>query len=317
MRLFLGTHHPHWLALVDVPLFVSHRRLAGYRTLPEARGPWALDSGGFTELAMHGTWVTPARAYVTAVRRYATEVGQLQWAAPQDWMCEPIMLARTGLTVADHQARTVASVLELRHQAADLPWVPVLQGWTIDDYRRCVDLYTAAGIDLTAEPVTGLGSVCRRQSTAEIEDITAAMATGGIRLHGFGVKAQGLARYGRHLVSADSLAWSYNARRNSPLPGHTHINCANCLPWALRWYQRTLARADAQQLGLWDPHHVCPGQTPAPQGPTAPEIGPTGHTAPASETPTPPPGPNADAPAHSRHPDALNAAPGAPKELPR
>ena len=32
--------------------------------------------------------------------------------------------------------------------------------------------------------------------------------------------------------------------------------------------------------------HVCPGQTPAPKGPTAPEIGSTGHTAPASKAST-------------------------------
>lgn len=34
MRFFLGTHHPAWLARTDVPLFVSHHRLAGRRTLP-------------------------------------------------------------------------------------------------------------------------------------------------------------------------------------------------------------------------------------------------------------------------------------------
>src|SRR5687768_8263542 len=125
MRLILGTHHPHWLALVDdPPLFVSHRRLAGYRPPPRALGAWALDSGGFTELSMHGTWTTPPAAYVAAVRRYRAEIGGLMWAAPQDWMCEPVMLARTGLTVADLQARTVANLLELRHQAPDLPWVP-------------------------------------------------------------------------------------------------------------------------------------------------------------------------------------------------
>jgi len=281
MRLYLGTHEPSWLARTDVPLFVSHRRLAGRRRLPRAVGPWALDSGGFSELSMFGAWRTPAPTYVTAVRRYTTEIGGLVWAAPQDWMCEPVMIARTGLSVADHQARTVASVLELRHQADDLPWVPVLQGWTIDDYRRCVDLYAAAGIDLTAEPLVGLGSVCRRQSSAEIEDIAAALAAEGIRLHGFGVKALGLGRYARHLASADSLAWSYAARRAPALAGHPHRNCANCLPWALAWYHRTLRRADTQQLALWEPaRQVSPGDPPAPTPPGGPEFGSTGHTAP-------------------------------------
>lgn len=252
MRFYLGTHMTGWLTLTDTPLFVSHRRLTQRRALPRARGRWALDSGGFTELSMHGRWTTTPGTYVQAVRHYRDEIGGLDWAAPQDWMCEPIMLAKTGLTVADHQARTVASVLELRALAPDLPFVPVVQGWRLDDYLACVDRYAAAGIDLTTEPTVGLGSVCRRQSTTEIADICTALASRGIRLHGFGVKTLGLTAYARHLVSADSLAWSYNARRNPPMTGHPHRSCANCLPWALRWRDRVLRSLDWQQLTLWE-----------------------------------------------------------------
>jgi hypothetical protein len=252
MRFYLGTHETSWLARTDVPLFVSHRRLARRRTLPRAVGRWALDSGGFTELALHGRWQTGAAAYAVAVRRYRDEIGGLDWAAPQDWMCEPVMLAQTGLTIAQHQTRTVANILELRALAPDLPFVPVLQGWTLDDYLHCAELYVDAGIDLAAEPTIGLGSVCRRQSETEIEDICAALARQGLRLHGFGIKTLGL-RYARHLASADSLAWSYNARRRPPLPGHTHRSCVNCLTWALRWRDRALRRAAHQQLGLDDP----------------------------------------------------------------
>jgi len=252
VKFYMGTHMEGWLARTEVPLFISHRRLDRRRVLPRARGRWALDSGGFTELSMHGKWVTSADVYATAVRRYRDEIGGLDWAAPQDWMCEPVMLAKTSLTVAEHQARTVASVLELRALAPDLPFVPVVQGWVLDDYLACIDLYTAAGIDLTAEPTVGLGSVCRRQSTAAIYDICYALATRGIRLHGFGVKTLGLREYARHLHSADSMAWSYNARRNPPLPGHSHRSCANCLPWALQWRDRVIRMTERQQLVLWE-----------------------------------------------------------------
>lgn len=111
MRFFLGFHHPHQLAHAGVPLFVSHRRLVTMKTLPRAIAPWALDSGGFTELAMHGRWTVTAQDYARAVARYRDEIGSLDWAAPQDWMCEPVMLAKTGLTVDEHQRRTIASVL--------------------------------------------------------------------------------------------------------------------------------------------------------------------------------------------------------------
>jgi hypothetical protein len=64
-RFWLGTHMPHWLREVDVPLFISRNRLTRYKTLPRAIGPWALDSGGFTELQRYGRWtVSPARSAI-------------------------------------------------------------------------------------------------------------------------------------------------------------------------------------------------------------------------------------------------------------
>jgi hypothetical protein len=252
MIFFLGTHQPHWLAderFRDVPLFVSRRALARLRTLPRAVTTWALDSGGFTELTMHGRWTLDARAYVAEVRRFRDEIGRLAWAAPQDWMCEPVMLARTGLSVEEHQRRTIANFLELRELAPDLPIIPVLQGWSLPDYWRCEELYTAAGVDLSAEPIVGVGTVCRRQGTTSGARIMATLAASGLRLHGFGFKTQGLLAAGHHLASADSLAWSYNARRNPPLPGHDqpgpgrprgHVNCANCAEAALEWHSNLI-----------------------------------------------------------------------------
>jgi hypothetical protein len=247
MVFYLGAHQPHWLWRAGVPLFVSHRQLARKRQLWPALARWALDSGGFTELSMHGAWVTPAADYAAAVARYAEQIGRLDFAAPQDWMCEPVMIERTGLSVREHQQRTVANYLDLRRIAPSLPFIPVLQGWRLADYRACAALYAAAGIDLAALPLVGLGSVCRRQSTGEIAAIVAAFARHGIRLHGFGVKTGGLHLYGHQLASADSMAWSYAARRQPPLPGCTgHKNCANCLTYATQWRTNTLASFTAR-----------------------------------------------------------------------
>jgi hypothetical protein len=60
---------------------------------------------------------------------------------------------------------------------------------------------------------------------------------------------QGLRRCGRHLASADSMAWSYEARREPPMPGHAsrHRNCANCPEWALRWRRRVLAALEESE----------------------------------------------------------------------
>lgn len=251
MDFYLGTHLTGWLASCGVPLFVSHRRLAERKTLPRAAARWALDSGGFSELSMFGEWRTLATDYVSAVRRYAQEIGPMDFAAPQDWMCEPWMIEKTGLTVAEHQRRTVDNYLELRTLAPDLPFIPVLQGWALDDYFACVDMYDRAGVDLRAERRVGIGSVCRRQATAEIENVVVSVASLGIALHGFGVKTVGLERYGYALASADSMAWSYTARNSDPLPGCSHRSCANCVRYALRWRQRVLARLQHQQPSIF------------------------------------------------------------------
>jgi hypothetical protein len=56
-------------------------------------------------------------------------------------------------------------------------------------------------------------------------------------------KTGGLHLYGHRLASADSMAWSYAARREPPLPGCTgHKNCANCLRYAGRWRDNVLSR---------------------------------------------------------------------------
>ncbi|MDX3165971.1 hypothetical protein PV516_19475 [Streptomyces scabiei] len=252
MKFYLGTHMVNWLGEVGVPLFISRNRLVKRRTFPKAIAPWALDSGGFTELRDHGRWRITPEEYAAEVRRYRDEIGMLDWAAPMDWMCEPWVInggVRGGqqfhgtfLSVREHQQRTVENLVRLREIAPDLPFIPVLQGWELQDYLDCVRLYSEAGIDLTREPVVGLGSVCRRQATAEIAELVSSLSALGLRLHGFGVKTAGVADYGDQLMSSDSMAWSFGARYEQRLAQCTHRakNCANCSAYALAWRQRVL-----------------------------------------------------------------------------
>ncbi|MFF0290339.1 hypothetical protein [Streptomyces sp. NPDC005262] len=245
MRFYLTTHKRHWVKLTNKPLFLKSEHFAVARTLPEALGPYAVDSGGFSELQRHGRWTRTPRQYIDDLRRIWECVGPYDWAAPQDWMCEdliihggqagPNLFVGTHLSVTEHQRRTVANFLELRSLAPDLRIIPVLQGRTIPEYERCRELYERAGVDLRAEPTVGLGSVCRLQSTNEGAAIVTAMAAHGLRLHGFGFKTLGLAKVGHLLASADSAAWSSHARYRPPLAGHTHKNCANCIDYAMRW----------------------------------------------------------------------------------
>ena len=254
MIFYLGTNQVGWLARAGVPLFVSRRRLARMKTLPRASVPWALDSGAFTELKDYGEWTMTARDYAGEVRRYAGEVGSMQWAAPQDWMCEPIVIKGgkagretfkgTGLSVPEHQRRTLDNYRELLQIDPELPWIPVLQGWTFADYLRHADRYDLAGFELKQLPLVGLGSVCRRQGTHMAEELIRRLHGDGIRLHGFGFKLGGIRRCSRYLASSDSMAWSINARKNPPLPGCTHRSCNSCLTFAL-WWRGKVVRAIA------------------------------------------------------------------------
>lgn len=273
-RLYLGTHMTSWLwderfekLFRGTIFFISRVRLAPRRSpFPRALHRYCIDSGGFSELQQHGRWRGTAAEYVAEIRRFLAELGPdlCVWVAPQDWMCEEIVIRggvgqrgqifhgtreARGLKPGDpeqdlttavriHQRYTVDNLIELRRLAPEIPFIPVLQGNSLDDYVHCAQLYADAAIDLAAEPVVGLGSVCRRQATAEIREIVEYFATRGLSLHGFGVKTLGLAQYAGDLVSADSMAWSEDARRSDPLPGHTHKNCANCPDWAIRWHRR-------------------------------------------------------------------------------
>lgn len=210
-RFYLGTHKASHLATAGVPLFVSHRTLRGRKTMPRAAAPWALDSGGFTEINLNKGWTETPEQYVAAVRRYATEIGNLAWAAPQDWMCEGSVTELCGNDVRLHQLKTVANFLKLRALAPELPFIPVLQGWwdsdkwTRDDnktfsegsYTACIEMYERAGVNLADYPVIGIGSVCRKGEAgvgflANLMRQLQPLADKGCRFHLFGFKHQGL-----------------------------------------------------------------------------------------------------------------------------
>ncbi len=232
---YLGCPEPAWIRRTAVPLFLSRTRLARVRNLPAARGPWALDSGGFSELHLAGRWTISPQRYVEEVRGYTAQLGEPDFAAPQDWMCEDDQLRATGRTLAEHQTATVLNYAVLRGLAPEVPWLPVLQGVTVASYLRCAAMYEAMGVDLAAVPRVGVGSVCRRQATvgAALLFDTLVGELGLRNLHGFGLKADGLALFGEQLASADSMAWSYGARRDADEPGRASCpdgrrDCRNC-----------------------------------------------------------------------------------------
>lgn len=246
-RFYLGTNMPCWLWRGNagkVPLFVSAGRLREYKKKGKGKksiAKWALDSGGFTELRRYGTWKTSAKQYAQEVEEWHALIGNMEWAAIQDWMCEPDCIKITGKDIKYHQAKTIESYVTLKELAPAMPWIPILQGYTLDDFLCHVNDYLSQNIDLVTLPLVGLGSVCRRQSTKDTEELVNTLSKLGLRLHGFGVKTSGLKQYSGLIESADSMSWSYNARRNNYWLGCAkHWRCNSCPKFARLWWANIL-----------------------------------------------------------------------------
>lgn len=206
-----GMHHPHNAGKVPAA-FVSVHALKKRRSgFPVRR--WVMDSGAFRTIELHGGYPEPVEVYAGHIRRFARN-GKLLAAVSQDYMCESFMLAKTGLTIADHQRLTIERYDELTACETGVYIMPVLQGYAPADYVRHVRQY---GDRLKPRAWVGVGSLCRRNSNPSAI-IAVLLAIKGerpdLRLHGFGVKVTSLAeQLVRDLLfSADSMAWSFAAR---------------------------------------------------------------------------------------------------------
>jgi hypothetical protein len=211
VRFYVGLHMPNHAEHFD-RCMVSVNRLRNRRSDFLAR-EWVMDSGAFTEVTKHGGYRHDVEEYAEQVNRWA-RCGSMVAATAQDWMCEPFAIEATGKSVAEHQALTVeryAALLPL----ADAYVLPVLQGWLPADYASHVRQYGAL---LRPGQWVGVGSVCKRNTNVGgVEAVLRAIlgVRPDLRLHGFGLKLTALrdAAVRSLLYSADSMAWSYAARR--------------------------------------------------------------------------------------------------------
>lgn len=213
MRFYCGLHMPNHAQHFE-RAFISINRIRDRRSAFDVRH-WVMDSGAFTELHNHGGYRHTVAEYARDAARWIGN-GELDAIVAQDYMCEPFMLARTGMSVADHQRLTIERYDELLTFSLPVYVLPVLQGYLPREYVTHLDSY---GDRLALGAWVGVGSVCKRNGRPE--SVLAVLhaihdTRPDLRLHGFGVKSTSLAHPGvRHeLHSADSMAWSYAARIN-------------------------------------------------------------------------------------------------------
>ncbi len=195
-----------------------------------------MDSGAFTEVSTYGDYRHGVEDYAAEINRWSYDGSGLVAAVAQDYMCEPWIIAKTGLSIADHQRLTIERYDALSPLVSKTYVMPVLQGYAASDYLHHLAMY---GDRLAHGAYVGVGSVCKRNvNIAQVEEILLSIkrARPDLRLHGFGLKLTALSSslVRDALESADSMAWSFAARKQG--------RNANCWREARSWLDRITAQ---------------------------------------------------------------------------
>lgn len=287
-RLAFHAFNEGYAAMVSASAFWGHR--AGAFRLPRATDlqevDFALDSAGFTAMQLwkaKGTQLGMAGVFPWTYAQYielASMSGASWWSQP-DLCCEPEIAAnreevdyriRATATLLEGVLRTVygwqnelAKTCSPRAVASMLPPpVPVIQGWSPDDYLRSLDLLDKVWSRwqpwLAPPALIGVGSVCRRHLhhakhglLAVLARVEGALPTGS-RVHLFGVKGASLPHLKMcdWIGSADSMAYDDGARRRAWRGRHSNTVTHRAAEMS-RWMAAS-ARQVAPALG--DQHRL-------------------------------------------------------------
>lgn len=231
---------------------------------------FVIDSAGFTAMKL---WQSKGRqpgiagvfpwTYAQYIE-FATSIGAAWWAQP-DMCCEP-EIARNQ-TEIDYRVDATATLLEgtlriVHHWQTELaqtcnwrvvanmlkPPVPVIQGWSVSDYLRSLDLLVQVWERwqpwFAPPALIGVGSVCRRSLHHPTHGLFAILSAlegrlpAGSRLHLFGVKGSALSalKMFDYVASADSMAYDFGARVKARKSGASN-SIAHRAAEMSRWMQ--------------------------------------------------------------------------------
>lgn len=149
-----------------------------------------LDSGGYLMLLKYGY-------YPFSVDSYANLIARLEpnFYASMDYACEPDLIDQNKTrypTVESRIRETVKNAKALSFWEDILPgkMLPVIQGYTLDEYLECIELYKQSEM---IRDYMAVGSMCRRIDQGELNKLIpgihkAFIDAGGKHLHFFGLK---------------------------------------------------------------------------------------------------------------------------------
>jgi hypothetical protein len=206
-------------------------------------GDWIMDSGAFTEISTHGHYRHGVAEYAAQIRRWKT-TATCSPPCRRTGCASPGSSQKTGLTVERHQQLTVERYDALLAEDTGAYILPVLQGYEPSDYVRHIRMY---GARLAPGAWVGVGSVCKRNGDpASIARVLIAIKgeRPDLLLHGFGLKKTALSSdfITSQLHTADSMAWSFHARKNG--------RNGNSWREALRWTADIVTRPPSPQSGF-------------------------------------------------------------------
>lgn len=221
----------------------------------------AADSGGFVATFKWGDYRYTPGEYVNWLDTFKP-----RWAATMDYCCEDeITSGNTGI-VRQRQQRTFDMAWRFwrEYPGVSWAWVPTIQGWMVEDYRRHAremkplvqQMYRAGHPDFRV----GIGTLCRRASAQMVRDVVVAVAAElpGMPLHLWGIKLSVLQSVYAlpNVVSVDSAAWEglmYSGRtawKQAQAEGYTQKEYAHhiALPRYLKKVEAALS--EPKQLAL-------------------------------------------------------------------
>jgi hypothetical protein len=181
------------------------------RKVPPYSGKFFLDSGGFSLLSRFGDYPFSVFEYYELVKHY-----QPNFAAIMDYPCEPDVNRDRFRDNKERILRTLDHTEQLLalDPGSHSEWVPVIQGFKLQEYRYCIDQMAKREL---FRDYMAIGSMCRRIAVSEIrhyvrgiqQHLSEYCGLEHTRLHWFGLKAEALQdpTIREATFSCDSMAW--------------------------------------------------------------------------------------------------------------
>ena len=176
-----------------------------------------VDCGGFYN-SLAGNYKTSDTEYLEYVKSVNAD-----FFALRDYTCEKEVCKRLKTTTKEQIKKTFEHHLRMLEYLDDFLLdcngkkaiaVPVLQGYELEDYLYCLDLYREAGL---INSYMAIGTLCRRNATREITKIVGKLREelpDWVMIHAFGVKIPTLKRIWNLCDSIDTGAWDFVSRWN-------------------------------------------------------------------------------------------------------